>query len=151
MLLGSINNALMRSEKNHPFIGKLIQKTANDFNPYIWAYNGPKLLNKTLQELCSFNTHTWICNDFDLNLLNYSTVHPVAWDKMELFFIEKPFHFGEETFAIHYYHHFLYDYDEKAKWNKEQALYRLFRQNCPETEEKILRTELLGYYIYLTE
>ena len=148
---GGVNNALMKSQKNHPFFGRMLENLSKDFKPGIWAYNGPQLIGRTLKELCSYQDNDWHCKGFDMELLPISTAYPVHWGRMYDYFREGRFNYGNETFALHYWHHVLGGLNKTLKWNENQTLYQIFKQSCPLTEKSILRHELLRSFVHETK
>ena len=150
--LGGVNNALIKFEKKHPLLAKMLDNLALDFKPKEWAYNGPKLFGRTLEQMCSYEKDQgWKCDKkLRMSFLPISTAYPINWKYKERFFSDWPFHFDSKTFALHYFYHMLAIVCSIAKWDEQQALYRVFKQNCPVTEEKFLRKELLGKFIYRT-
>ena len=153
---GLVNNAFMKAaRKGHPWFGRVLSRLVGEFEPRVWAHNGPHLISRVLKDECSFNGGKYRCDaDFDVDLLEKSVSNPIHWSRIDDFFSREPFEFGNETVAVHYWHR-LFTFDvctvcKYVKWDENRALYRTFARECPVAEKKFLRKELIGNYIYQT-
>ena len=113
---------------------------------------------KTVKELCDqtekdkekANFLTYKCPN--LKILGPESVYPIHWGYYQAFLNEtlwKTFaNTMKNSFGLHYWNHLLEKDGDNVEMKREHPLYQLFEKECPFTEKRILRAELMDAETY---
>eukprot|EP00094_Tigriopus_californicus_P001481 TCALIF_01436-PA protein Name:"Similar to A4GNT Alpha-1,4-N-acetylglucosaminyltransferase (Homo sapiens)" AED:0.10 eAED:0.14 QI:50/0.5/0/1/0/0.33/3/0/315 len=148
----SLNRVPMGGFKSHhPFIYEALLNMAKDFQPEHWAYNGPDLVTRVAKIYCPAHGGTasensvdgmwsWKCGD--IQILNRTNAYAIDYRDFRNLFNTS--HSTEieaaisNSFAMHYWNKMI-SWHGRVTLRDDQPLYKIFRQNCPVTEEFYLR------------
>eukprot|EP00980_Cylindrotheca_fusiformis_P016187 scaffold4809_cov116-Cylindrotheca_fusiformis.AAC.11 len=117
---GHVNTAIIKAEKGSIYMEKALTRLFIDFRPTIWAYNGPRLLTRTLKydfPECEwfvgeeYGTRTNGSDACPATILGVDGFYPLRWDKTDSLCAELPINdtrvmerkaiIDRETYAIH--------------------------------------------------
>ena len=77
-----LNNAVMKFEKGHMFLGLCLKEFSKNYNGSIWGANGPRLLTRVWKEWLSRPASNSSGNS-TLNILSNSAFYAFAWNEVE--------------------------------------------------------------------
>lgn len=95
---GQVNNAILKFQKGHIYVKTALERMFMDFRPNKWAYNGPRLLTRTLDydyPECDWYKGTTVgtnasSGDCPVNILSVNGFYPLRWDETNEICAERP-------------------------------------------------------------
>lgn len=90
-LFPDVGNAVMAFDKGHPFLLHCMRELANSYRPMDYPYNGPRLLDRVLCELCTeevfYNEESFECAG--VRVLGSKAFFPVSYPEWQRPFLAK--------------------------------------------------------------
>ena len=155
----SVNNAILSFRKGHPFLKFLLGELVANFDAKKWGNQGPTRLTTCVKkycnltatnvkgtptlegELCAPNDDN-IGQDRGFSILNRTAGYGVSYAAWHKFYQNDGAKFVEEmtkeSFAVHYWN-YMRVASKKIALAEHQPLYKIYKANCPVTEEHLLR------------
>lgn len=135
----SINNALMNFDNNSigkKFVTEMILDVINNYNGYVWAQQGPRLITKMFIKYCSIKDVKKMERDFckGLNVISQEQVYAIPWYQRHIFFNENELERGRDMLKNSTITHLWNSMTKHIKVDKSRdiLLNEIGRNYCPE-------------------
>ena len=99
-----LGSAVLRFEKNHPILEKLLINMNSSFDGQQWAANGPGLVTRTMQEFCTHRNLSEMTLEtcHGIQVFEPEVFYPVPYWEWNKLFLDKHFHFDvSKSVSIH--------------------------------------------------
>ncbi|XP_076326400.1 lactosylceramide 4-alpha-galactosyltransferase-like [Tachypleus tridentatus] len=138
-----VNNAVIRAQKESPFIIECTERFVSEYSPTTWGYNGPRLLTQVFKEACKKETKRYGTGSkcYNVYLFPTSAFYPVHFSKSNLFFDPNATSLLQDMWKDSYTVH-IWNKIVQRKHHKPgdgSPMDHLFKENCPVTYSYIMK------------
>ncbi|NXW40651.1 A4GAT galactosyltransferase, partial [Nyctiprogne leucopyga] len=130
-----LNGAFLSFKPRHEFMALCMQDFVENYNGWIWAHQGPKLLTRVFKKWCSISD---ILNNMSckgVSVLSPEAFYPIHWEDWQKLFeaisSSKLHELLKNTYAVHVWNKM--SHGARLEITSQALLAQLYSQFCPAT------------------
>ncbi|XP_076341917.1 lactosylceramide 4-alpha-galactosyltransferase-like isoform X1 [Tachypleus tridentatus] len=138
-----VNNAIIKAQKDSPFLVECMQRFVKEYSPTIWCHNGPGLLTRVIQETCGkenkYFAPGFTC--YGVYLFPVPAFYPIHFSQFRLFSdpnVSESFkEIWNDSYMVHIWNN---QFPRKQfKPGDESPMDHLYKDNCPITYSYVVK------------
>ncbi|XP_013776133.1 lactosylceramide 4-alpha-galactosyltransferase-like [Limulus polyphemus] len=141
--LSVVNNAIIKAQKDSPFLIECMERFVKEYSPTIWCHNGPKLLTRVIQGACEkenkYFAPGFTC--YGVHLFPVPAFYPINFSQRKLFFdpsvSESLNKIWKDSYIVHIWNSLVQR--QQYKPGEGSPMDHLYKDNCPITYSYIVK------------
>ncbi|KFZ66999.1 Lactosylceramide 4-alpha-galactosyltransferase, partial [Podiceps cristatus] len=134
-----LNGAFLSFKPKHEFMELCMQDFVDNYNGWIWAHQGPKLLTHVFKKWCSIGNIQKSMSCKGVHALSPEAFYPIRWEDWKKLFeaiTSSELHkLLEKTYAVHVWNKL--SHETRLEVASQALLAQLYSQFCPATYAKM--------------
>ncbi|XP_013789196.1 lactosylceramide 4-alpha-galactosyltransferase-like [Limulus polyphemus] len=137
-----VNGAVIRAQKESPFIIECTERFVSEYSPTTWGHNGPRLLTQLFKEACKRETKRYSTNTkcYNVYLFPPAAFYPVHFADRNLFFDPNAtslvLNLWKDSYMVHIWNKLVHRKEFKS--GDGSPMDHLYKENCPATYSYIV-------------
>lgn len=141
-----INGAILSSTAHSAFLQSCMEDFVNNYQGASWGHQGPQLLTRVLQKLCSFSVwdpeKDYYCKSQDVTICRQASFYSIPYQNWKMFYSPSwDMSIFKDSYAAHVWNQMNeWNASEKQTMKKgdDTLLTNMFKKYCPRTHEVLL-------------